>query len=526
MDIALNLIIAGWLFVLIWVPIIIYTNRKVHPSAMILIFLTEMWERFSYYGMRSLLTLFMAKVLFVSLGEQAASTKALGVYGSYTAMAYLLPVFGGMIADRYFGFRKSVAIGAALMALGHFMLGFMGVKGLETNTNLFFFALAVIIVGNGYFKPNMSSFLGTFYEKNDPRKDSAFSIFYMAVNTGSLLAMLTCGYVGEKIGWHYGFALAGIGMTLGLIMFVGLGPKFFGDNGRASDPDAGKQRVLVGLSINQVITLGSVLVVPLVMFLLNPSQIFSTLLLAFSLIILAYIVYTALSLPDRKEGQKLLVVVFLFFFHMVFWMLFEQAGGSITLFTDKHVNRMVSGVDIPASQFGALNGFFILILAPFFSWLWIYLGKKGWEPSTPLKFLLALLQIAIGFGFIVLGSRYFGSSGTIPLVFLVMMYFFHTSGELTISPVGLSMITKLSPTKIVGFVMGAWYLSISLGNKLAAEVGKLTSDATNSENLSIQASMDGFVQTYLLWGIYVVLGVVLVLSMSLPMLRRWMHDVK
>ena len=525
-DIALLLLISGWVFVLIWIPIVIYSNRKIHPKALFIIFLTEMWERFSYYGMRALLTLYMAKVLYANLGEQQANTKAIGVYGAYTAMAYLFPVVGGMIADRFFGFRKSVIIGAALMAIGHITLGMQGIPGFESNQTIFFLSLAIIILGNGYFKPNMSSFLGTFYEPDDPRKDSAYSIFYMGVNTGSLLAMLTCGYVGQRIGWHYGFGLAGIGMTLGLILFMWLGPKYFEDKGLPNDPNAGKKPLFAGLSVNSTIILGTIVLIPVVMFLLNPNAILSRVLLGVSILILSYIIWHALSLPDRKEGQRLLVIVFLFFFHMIFWMLFEQAGGSIALFTDKNVNRMVLGTEIPASQFGALNGFFVILLAPIFSWMWMWLGKRKMEPSTPLKFLLGLFQIALGFGLIVWGARSFATDGLMPLVFLVMMYFFHTSGELSISPIGLSMISKLSPAKMVGFVMGAWYLSISLGNSLASEIGKLTAGGNlDGTNLSRMDSLVVYTDTYLLWGIYVVLGITVVLALLIPLLRKWMHGI-
>ena len=526
LDIAQLLLISGWVFVLIWIPIVIYANRKIHPKAIVIIFLTEMWERFSYYGMRALLTLYMAKVLYANLGEQQANTKALGVYGAYTAMAYLFPVVGGMIADRFFGFRRSVIIGAALMAIGHITLGMQGLPGFESNQTIFFMSLAIIILGNGYFKPNMSSFLGTFYELDDPRKDSAYSIFYMGVNTGSLLAMLTCGYVGQRVGWHYGFGLAGIGMTFGLILFAWLGPKYFGDKGLPIDPQAGRKPLLAGFSANSAIALGTILLIPVVMFLLNPNAILNRVLLMVSIGILGYLVWSALRMPDRKEGQRLLVVVFLFFFYAVFWMLFEQAGGSIALFTDKNVNRMVAGMEIPAAQFGALNGFFVILLAPIYSWLWLWLGKRKLEPSTPLKFLLALLQIAIGFALIVWGARSFGTDGLMPLVFLVLMYFFHSSGELSISPVGLSMISKLSPSKMLGFVMGAWYLGISLGNSMASEIGKLTAGGNaDGADLSRTESLVVYTDTYLLWGIYVVLGVMVVLALLIPLLRRWMHGV-
>ncbi len=523
LDIAQWTLLIGWIFVLLWVPFILYSNRKTHPGALFVLFFTEMWERFSYYGMRALLTLYMTRVLF--LGMEQAETKALGIYGAYTAMVYLLPVIGGLIADRIFGFRKAIIFGGVLMSLGHFTLALQGIQGLENNLVIFYLALALIIVGNGYFKPNVTSFLGQFYQIDDPRKDGAFSIFYMGVNVGSFLATMTCGYVGERINWHYGFGLAGIGMALGIIVFV-IYSHLFKDKGYPPAPIESRERVVAGLSRNSLIYIGSFLAIPLVALIFNINRELSIILLLTSLLILAYLIYSAVSMKNKKEGQRLLVVTVLFFFHTTFWALFEQAGGSLTLFAARNVDRAIGGAEIPASMFLSLNPFFIMILAPLFSWMWIRLRQSEKEPSTPMKFVLGLSQLALGYVFIVLGARFFvGEDGLVPLVFLVLMYLFHTTGELSLSPVGLSMITKLSPARRVGFVMGAWYLSISLANSLAGAIGKFSAVENLPENPTVFETLNLYTESYMIWGIGAVMGMATLLLLLVPMLRRWMHGI-
>ncbi|MEO0899866.1 MAG: oligopeptide:H+ symporter [Bacteroidota bacterium] len=601
------LMVGGWIFVLIWIPFVIATNRKTHPKALFILFFAEMWERFSYYGMRALLTLYMTKVLFAALAD--GEIKSLGIYGSYTAMVYLFPVVGGLIADRIFGFRKAVIWGGVLMALGHFALAIMGM-GFEDNIPLFFASLALIIVGNGYFKPNISSFLGKFYDKNDPRKDGAFTIFYMGVNIGAFLSTLTCGYVGETISWHYGFGLAGIGMMIGLIVFWAMSSSF-GNEGLPPEPKEGKPS---GLQRDLPVYIGSLIAVPIVAFFLELDEVLNFLLLAasgailgnlilngidernegdslvkagqsviYGLIAVATVIFfpayyglipetianvntvslayygiigafalliifivlavtqkqsdelseevdgegeDATKVPKKAVGERLLVIPVLFIFHALFWALFEQAGGSLTLFTDKNVDRVLFGSEIPASVFQSLNALFIILLAPVFSWMWIKLNKSGREPSTPLKFVLGLAQLALGFAIIVAGINMFASDeGLVPMIFLVLMYLFHTTGELSLSPVGLSMITKLSPTKIVGYTMGVWFLSISLANKMAGELGKLTATEGGGEGLNLTDSLAIYGDTYLTWGVYVVGGAALVLLMLVPILRKWMNGI-
>ncbi|MFB1023542.1 MAG: peptide MFS transporter [Vicingaceae bacterium] len=557
MDIALWILIISWVFVLAWVPFIIYSNRKLHPKALFILFFAEMWERFSYYGMRALLILYMVSELFKDLSNGEAKIEALGIYGSYTAMVYLFPVVGGLLADKVLGYRKAILFGGTLMMAGHFALALEGMV-FGGNAQLFFLSLAFIIVGNGFFKPNISSFLGDFYGLNDSRKDGAFTIFYMGVNIGALLASVTCGYLGESadFGWHYGFGLAGIGMLLGLLIFWIYAPKTLGKKGinpaslenfpEIIEKDAikllegSKEDREIALKVesenfkeiknpklknNQILTyIGSILFIPICSLFLDLSDLVYWGLIIISIGILGYILYLASKEESREAGQRLWVIVILFIFHSIFWALFEQAGGSITLFTLENVDRVVLGSEIPTSIFQLLNAFFIMTLAPLFSIMWIKLRANGKEPSTPMKFVLGLAQLALGFGVIVLAAQ-FAVEGLVPIVFLIVMYLFHTTGELSLSPVGLSMITKLSPKRMVGFIMGVWFLSISLANKMAGKIGELTAGSNLGENATSIETLEVYSSTYLTWGVFVVGSAALVLFFLVPTLRKWMNGI-
>lgn len=558
MDLSLIILIVAWLFVLVWVPIIIYNNRKLHPKALFILFFAEMWERFSYYGMRALLILYMVKVLFAEMGSADADSTALGIYGSYTAMVYLFPVVGGIIADKILGFRKAIIFGGVLMMAGHFALALEGMY-FSGNMQLFFLSLAFIIIGNGFFKPNISSLLGNYYGANDSRKDGAFTIFYMGVNIGALLSTVTCGYVGEQIDWHYGFGLAGIGMMLGLIVFWFAGDKFLGKKGinpsamedfpeidekediallsgpqeqrdlvRQKEADSFTKITDSKLKRNQIITyIATLAFIPISAQFLNLSDVLTWILIAMSIGVLGYLFVMAQNEDTKEKRQRLQVVIVLFLFHSMFWALFEQAGGSLTLFTARNIDRMIGNSEVPASIFQFLNAFFIMVLAPVFSIMWIKLRNKGKEPTTPMKFVLGLAQLALGFGVLVIGAKYFHSEGLVPVIFIVLTYLFHTTGELSLSPVGLSMITKLSPKKAVGFVMGAWFLSIALANKMAGLIGELTAvdHGGGGETAPLLETLTTYSDTYLLWGVIVVGAAALILLAFVPTLKKWMHGI-
>lgn len=558
MNLSLAILIIAWLFVLVWVPIIIYNNRKLHPKALFILFFAEMWERFSYYGMRALLILYMVKVLFAEMGSAEADSTALGIYGSYTAMVYLFPVVGGIIADKILGFRKAIIFGGILMMAGHFALALEGMY-FSGNMQLFFLSLAFIIIGNGFFKPNISSLLGNYYGANDSRKDGAFTIFYMGVNIGALLSTVTCGYVGEQISWHYGFGLAGIGMFLGLVVFWFAGDKFLGKKGinpsamedfpeideqediallsgpkeqrdlvRQKEADSFTKITDSKLKRNQIITyIATLAFIPISAQFLKLSDILTWILIAMSIGVLGYLFVMAQQEDTKEKKQRLQVVIVLFLFHSMFWALFEQAGGSLTLFTARNIDRVIAGSEVPASIFQFLNAFFIMVLAPVFSIMWIKLRNKGKEPTTPMKFVLGLAQLALGFGVLVMGAKFFSSEGLVPVIFIVLTYLFHTTGELSLSPVGLSMITKLSPKKAVGFVMGAWFLSIALANKMAGLIGELTAvdHGGGGDAAPLMETLTTYSDTYLLWGVIVVGAAALILLALVPTLKKWMHGI-
>jgi len=523
MDIALIALIVSWIFCVIWVPLIIAVKKKTHPRALFILFFAEMWERFSYYGMRTLLTLYMLKVLYSHMSEQDASTQSLIIYGSYTSMVYLFPLIGGMIADKYLGFRKAILFGGILMSLGHFSLALMGMVD-ETNQTLFFLSLALIVVGNGYFKPNISSFLGKFYDDKIELKDSAFNIFYMGINVGALLSTMTCGYIGEKISWHLGFGLAGVGMLLGLFVFW-KNLKHLDGKGLVPNEEHETKPIVLGLSLNKIILILSFVAIPIFALILNYNNFMKWALLVIGIGMFGYLIVQG-AISKEKTGQRLWVVVILALFNILFWALFEQAGGSLTLFADKFVDRNVLGEDVPASMLQSFNAFFIIILAPVFAWLWKTLGDKKSEPNTPVKFALGLLQLAVGFAIIYWAATTIQEGEKVALVFVAVMYLFHTTGELSLSPIGLSMVTKMSPPKQVGFVMGIWFLSFSLANFLGGLIGGWTASHDIAENATFSQQMDVYSGAYLEWGVYVVGTAGLILLVLSPFIKKWMHGIK
>ena len=378
-----------------------------HPAGLTTLFFTEMWERFSYYGMRALLLLYMAAALDKGgLGFDDAS--ATSIYGTYTMSVYLTPLLGGWIADRFLGARLAVLCGGIIIAAGHFSMAFSSVP-------TFFAGLILVAAGTGLLKGNVSTMVGGLYSEDDPRRDSGFSIFYMGINLGAMIAPIVCGYLGQKIDWHLGFAAAGVGMVIGLIQYLAHRKRLAHVGNR---PEARKTRDKSA-----------------------PRAPFT-----------------------REEIRRLLVIGLLFFFSVVFWMVLEQSGSSYTLFADRQTDNHIFGFEFPSSWFQSVNSVFVLLLAPIFSVLW--LRMKNRQPSSPAKFSIGLIFVGLGTLVLALGSTLTGSGKVSPM-WLVSMYFIQTMGEMCLSPVGLSTTTKLAPVRIVGLMMGVWFLSISLGSKLA-----------------------------------------------------------
>ena len=485
-----------------------------HPSGLYVLFLAEMWERFSYYGMRALLVFYMTRHFL--FGDQPAYA----VYGSYTALVYATPVLGGMLADRFLGYRKAVLTGGVLMALGHFA---MAVDHLQ----VFYLALALLICGNGFFKPNISTIVGRLYPPGDPRRDSGFTIFYMGINLGAGAAPLVCGYLGETYGWHWGFGLAGIGMLFGLLVFW-RGQPLLG--GVADPPDAERlrQSVLPGVNRELGIYLATAAAVAVCWQLVQHSVAVGSILVLTGVVVVVALGATMLIRCERVERDRLTVVSVLILLSVVFWAFFEQAGSSINLFTDRNVDRTVMGWTVPASLFQSVNPGYIILLAPLFAGLWVRLARAGLEPSTPTKFAFGVIQLGLGFAMLYLGARSADQNGMVALGWLFLGYLLHTTGELCLSPVGLSMVTKLSPARIVGWMMGCWFLSSAFAQYIGGLIAMLAgarSTATPADQAPSPA------ETVMLYGsvfgklALVALGVGLALLAFVPALKRRMHDV-
>ena len=442
-----------------------------HPRGLTTLFFTEMWERFSYYGMRALLVLYMTTAA-ASGGLGFDDRTATSIYGAYTGSVYLMSIPGGWIADNVLGTRRSVLFGGMIIALGHYS---MAVPTIYT----FFLGLILIVLGTGLLKPNVSAIVGSLYSEGDQRRDAGFSVFYMGINLGAFIAPIVCSYLGEKIDWHLGFGAAGVGMTFGLIQYV-LGKDRLSHVG---DPPALDRGVLKRNALR----------VPIFMLLCSGAVVFlwfgpeavrrnkMTILVICVALLLVWL-FTNYLRPEEKKPVA--VIVILFFFSILFWAAFEQAGSSFTLFASRFTDRSVPGAimgllpgflqrqvqdGFPAGWYQSINSIFLILLAPAFSWLWLRMGSR--QPSSPTKFSIGLVFVGIGAIILALASMSLGGAGSqVGPYWLIGVYLMHTIGELCLSPVGLSTTTKLAPARLTGLMMGVWFLSISFGNFFAGEV--------------------------------------------------------
>jgi proton-dependent oligopeptide transporter, POT family len=447
-----------------------------HPRGLATLFFTEMWERFSYYGMRALLILFMtASVENGGLGFHVA--KAGAIYGLYTAMVYLLSLPGGWVADRITGQRRAVLYGGVLIAAGQFCL-------MAPSLGVFYLGLVVMVLGTGLLKPNVSTIVGQIYAPGDNRRDSGFSIFYMGINLGALISPLACGWVAQKAGWRYGFGLAGICMIAGLLQYV-WGTRYLGGAGLrpAAPEDPRKDRRekrLFGYSALGVLSIIAVIggMAAAGTIQITEQTISNALGGALTVVTISIFSWLLLgktwSSVERKRSAAILV---LFLSAAVFWSAFEQAGSSLSLFAERNTDRHVAllapivGSEFPASWFQSVQPFFIVALAPVFAWAWIRLGRR--EPSSPAKFALGLLTAGLGFAILIPPARAAMGGALVSPWWLVGTYLFHTIGELCLSPVGLSAMTKLAPERLAGMMMGLWFVTIGIGNYLGGRVASL-----------------------------------------------------
>lgn len=598
-----------------------------HPTGLYMLFFAEMWERFSYYGMRALLVLYIIKGFL-----QKGDGEAYAIYGAYTSLVYATPFIGGMIADKLLGARRAVILGGLLMAAGHLVMTI-------ESEQPFFIALALLIVGNGFFKPNISTIVGSLYPDGSPQRDAGFTIFYIGINLGAAMAPLLCGYVGEKYGWHYGFGLATIGMLVGLAVFVApaaitrvlilgaavisglmmiylnlneviyaLGPNAlvaiclifsgviaFVALGKSALPSwAGeapsmqklKRRVAGPITAEWAVYLGSILSVGIISLMVAKDGVAGYALILGGGAALIHLVVATVRSP-KIERERLQVVLILMFFTMLFWAFFEQAGSSINLFTDRNVNRVFAeetitesqvgttvqvevsqgltgytldeqmitmgeidkwkeegkttidwpvssddvgmtskGSEVATSQYQAANPMFIMLFGLVFSSLWVFMGKRNIEPSTPVKFALGILQLGLAFGVLWYAAVNPDSRGMVNMGWLLLSYLLITTGELCLSPVGLSMVTKLSPKSIVSMVMGAWFLATAFSNYLAAVIAMFTGVEHGGES-DIFPPPTETVQTYAdVFGPIAVASIVsaVIVLMISPRLTRWMHE--
>jgi POT family proton-dependent oligopeptide transporter len=436
-----------------------------------------MWERFSYYGIRPLLVLYMTAAL-TSGGFGFERTEAASIVGIYAACVYLASLPGGWIADRLLGLRRAIWWGGVLIALGHLSIALSA----AFSRPAFFLGLIFIVLGTGLLKPNISAIVGDLYPEGGSRRDAGFSIFYMGINIGALIAPLVTGLLGEKVGWHYGFGAAGVGMVLGLITYWFTANKTLGSIGmepsRHPDPavDARqRQQMRLGVIVLVVVLFGVVALGMAGIIDINPVKVAQSMsMVMLGLAILYFLYLFLLAGLDLEEKKRVAVIVVLFLFATIFWAAFEQAPTSLNLFAADYTDRNVFGWEMPILWLQSANSLFVILLAPLFAWLWISLGRRRRDPSSPVKFSLGLLFAAIGFAIMIFAANAVLSGGLGTRVspwWLVASYFFQTVGELCLSPVGLSSMTKLSPRRFTGQMMGVWFMAAALGNLIAGIVG-------------------------------------------------------
>lgn len=495
-----------------------------HPKALFILFFTEMWERFSFYGMKALLIFYLTKYHLFS--DDAGNL----LIGSYAALVYAVPVIGGFIADKYLGFRKAIVFGGIMLVLGHLGMAYEGNAATQSMTGeitrdnialqVFYFSLSLIILGVGFLKANISSLVGELYTVGDKRRDSGFTLFYMGINLGSFLATIICVWLGETYGWSYGFGAAGVGMFFGLLTFIS-GKKLLMGKGESNNQPFLEQKSF-GLKNEWLIYIGSILSTLLFWQMVQNHDAVSIALQVAGGISFLYIVYYAVTKLDGKAREQLIALTILIIFTIVFWALFEQAYTSMNLFADRILDRHIFGFELSAGQFLSFNALFIILLAPVFAWMWVKLGK--YNPNTAVKFALALALVGLGFGALVMGINVSGA-GKVAAVWLILAYLLHTCGELSLSPVGLSAVTKLSPVKIVGFMMGVWFLATASSEFIASVLANIASvDTSNGEAPNLNLAKESYLKLFE-YLFYTGIGFGAILLALSPVIKKLMHGV-
>jgi len=490
-----------------------------HPKGLYVLFATEMWERFSYYGMRAILILFMTKALLYD------KVLASNLYGSYTGLVYLTPLVGGYIADRYWGNQRSIITGGLLMALGQFILFFCGStyqSSPELSTALFFAGLGFLIAGNGFFKPNISSMVGQLYGAGDKRVDAAYTIFYMGINMGGALGPIVCGLVGDTgnpADFRWGFLAAGIGMLLSVWIFKQLKDKYLVDPegkilGLAPE---GKKEV----KTSQILVYGALFAFALsVIGLLYADAQFGILsyLLIFSVLGIGFMIISDKGLSSI-EKQRISVIFIVSFFVIFFWSAFEQAGASLTFFASEQTQRDLGFLTVPASIFQSLNSIFVITFAPILAWVWIKLGNRNAEPGSPTKMALGLFLLAVGYLIIAYGVKGVQPGVKVSMMWLISMYAFHTLGELCLSPIGLSLVNKLAPFRFASLLMAVWFLANAAANKFAGVLSALYPEAGRTPDF-LGYQITGLYEFFMLF-----VGMAGIASLILFVLTRYLQKM-
>lgn len=567
----------------------VWRQFRHHPRGLLVLFFAEMWERFSYYGMRALLIFYLTQHFLFD------DKTAQGLYGAYASLVYLTPLIGGIIADRYLGTRKAVAFGALLLVGGHFLMAYEGMparQALEVNgvsydfvvegrasdrsaklkiddklydfkadksgallienyegsaalparledggyrlsvedrdvvaTNSLFLALSLIVMGVCFLKPNISSLVGQLYGENDPRRDPGFTLYYYGINLGAFWASILCGLLAQKVGWWAGFGLAGIGMLIGWLVFVG-GASLLEGHGEPVNSQALKEKIAGPLNLEWSIYLGAILGLGAIWYLVQRHEAVGQMLIVCSVLIIGYLIYLMRTELSRIESERLILALVLIGSSVMFWTLFEQAGSSLSQFANRNTELSLGGYSISAAQTQSFNAGFILILAPIFAALWAWLGVHGRDISAPMKFSFALIQVGLGFLVLVYGAGFAGADHKVPLIFLMLAYLLHTTGELFISPVGLSQMTKLATKSLIATLMAVWFLSSSWAQWLGAVVAGMTATKTVAgQVLDPELSLATYSSVFQEIGLYAIgLGIILMLFSFA--LKKLAHGVK
>jgi|TARA_B110000503_G_scaffold121837_1_gene185817 POT family proton-dependent oligopeptide transporter len=554
-----------------------------HPRGLVILFLTEMWERFSYYGMRGLLVVYLTQHFLFS--DERSSL----LYGAYTALVYVMTIIGGSLADRYLGARKAVTFGAILLTLGHFGMTFegsgskqlldyndtqyqitldarggdakqmiisdagtsyvtftetdmlikepeavglpaviprdqftMSVETEEGYLTMLYLSLALLIAGVGFLKANISTIVGSLYGFGDSRRDSGFTIFYMGINMGAFLASIFCGYLGIVHGWKYGFGLAGIGMLIGLVVFLSCQSWL---EGKAEPPSVKKlkEKVFLFINVEWMCYLVGLAIIAVSMLLVMNEELVGGILGPIGIFMLVGMVSYSMIKLQGDERSRMLAAIYFILAQIPFWALFEQAGSSLNLLTARLVDRTIFGWSVPGPVFQSLNAGYIFLFAPLVAWLWIWLAKRNLNPSTPVKFAMGVAMAGLGFLALVAGMQGSGDVGLTPVIFIFLIYWIHTMGELMVSPVGLSAVTKLAPARIVGMTMGAWFLYSGLSNFLAGVIARTTGAETiGGQMTNVAAAKAGYIEVYTQVG-FIALGISVLMLLVSPVITRMMH---